>query len=240
MISKHRFFPTLVVALAAVAAFPSCKNTDPGAAGEPCNFDAPGTDGCDAISACIGGTCYATCSSPSKSSSECAGGGCVAYVRADTGQTFNACFTPTGGGGPGPSGTGTSNPGCTPSCVGRACGGDGCGGSCGTCPSGNGCTSNGTCVAGGGGGGGSGCVNVNPYISAHMSTSPYCKDYVAITNGYSHQIACKYTTSNGKSGCVLPVQGANECAFWLEGAASYSMVCADGQLACDQAIGCSL
>jgi hypothetical protein len=73
-----------------------------------------------------------------------------------------------------------------------------------------------------------------------MSTNQFCKGYVAVTNGFSKQIACKYTTSSGKYGCVLPTPGANECSFWLDGAASYTLVCADGQLACDQAIGCSL
>jgi len=39
---------------------------------------------------------------------------------------------------------------CTPNCAGKACGSDGCGGSCGTCPAGKGCK-NGQCVDGGGG-----------------------------------------------------------------------------------------
>jgi hypothetical protein len=37
---------------------------------------------------------------------------------------------------------------CTPSCQGKQCGGDGCGGSCGTCPPGTSCTDAGQCVPG--------------------------------------------------------------------------------------------
>ena len=35
---------------------------------------------------------------------------------------------------------------CTPACNGRACGDDGCGGTCGACPKGSACTENGACV----------------------------------------------------------------------------------------------
>jgi hypothetical protein len=35
---------------------------------------------------------------------------------------------------------------CTPSCTNKVCGSDGCGGSCGTCPTGKACDSTGTCV----------------------------------------------------------------------------------------------
>ncbi len=43
---------------------------------------------------------------------------------------------------------GTCQPGCTPSCAGKQCGSDGCGGSCGSCPAGSGCNGTGQCVAG--------------------------------------------------------------------------------------------
>ena len=36
---------------------------------------------------------------------------------------------------------------CTPTCSGKACGSDGCGGSCGTCPSGDTCNASGQCVS---------------------------------------------------------------------------------------------
>ena len=41
---------------------------------------------------------------------------------------------------------------CTPSCAGRQCGSDGCGGTCGTCGSGKICNSSGQCVSDGSGG----------------------------------------------------------------------------------------
>lgn len=47
--------------------------------------------------------------------------------------------------------------GCQPRCTGRTCGSNGCGGTCGTCPSGTTCNANGTCSSGGGGGGGDSC-----------------------------------------------------------------------------------
>jgi subtilase family serine protease len=54
----------------------------------------------------------------------------------------------------GPTGNGTPNgkalagTTCTPQCSGKQCGSDGCGGVCGTCPSGESCNSAGQCVAG--------------------------------------------------------------------------------------------
>lgn len=44
--------------------------------------------------------------------------------------------------------------GCIPQCLGAACGADGCGGNCGTCPEGQVCQG-GVCIDGGGGGGSS-------------------------------------------------------------------------------------
>ena len=44
----------------------------------------------------------------------------------------------------GPS-TGDAQGGCTPACVGKSCGDDGCGGSCGTCPDGDTCNAMGAC-----------------------------------------------------------------------------------------------
>ena len=43
-------------------------------------------------------------------------------------------------------GTCASVGGCTPDCTGKACGGDGCGGTCGACASGQSCKFDGTCV----------------------------------------------------------------------------------------------
>jgi hypothetical protein len=56
----------------------------------------------------------------------------------------------------GPTGLGTPNAAalagggtCTPACTGKNCGDDGCGGSCGSCPSGETCSSGGVCEGGG-------------------------------------------------------------------------------------------
>ncbi len=38
--------------------------------------------------------------------------------------------------------------GCQPLCNGKQCGDDGCGGSCGTCPTGSGCSAEGECISG--------------------------------------------------------------------------------------------
>ena len=64
-----------------------------------------------------------------------------------------------GAGWDGPTGIGSPNGAqlgggstCTPSCNGKTCGDDGCGGSCGTCDTGETC-SGGVCTGGGGGGG---------------------------------------------------------------------------------------
>jgi hypothetical protein len=64
-----------------------------------------------------------------------------------------------GAGWDGPTGLGTPNGaalnggggggGCTPKCSGKACGDDGCGGSCGTCGSGQTCSPGGVCTTGG-------------------------------------------------------------------------------------------
>ncbi|HEX8113084.1 MAG TPA: S53 family peptidase [Kofleriaceae bacterium] len=63
-----------------------------------------------------------------------------------------------GAGWDGPTGLGTPNGavlsgggggGCTPKCTGKSCGDDGCGGSCGTCGSGQTCSPGGVCTTGG-------------------------------------------------------------------------------------------
>ncbi len=109
--SLHSFLH--IVLLSFVCA---CADTEPGAAGEPCNFDAEGTDGCDAVSICISGTCHKVCSAESASSPECGGGACSTWQRTYTGDSFTACQDPTGGGA-GPSGAGSSGgPDCSSSC----------------------------------------------------------------------------------------------------------------------------
>jgi hypothetical protein len=55
------------------------------------------------------------------------------YVQTEWSNVQNACIVSAGG--------------CTPTCTGKSCGDDGCGGSCGTCPTGETCNTSGQCVA---------------------------------------------------------------------------------------------
>ena len=81
------------------------------------------------------------------------------YFDVTTG-TNGSCGTKlcnAGAGWDGPTGIGTPNGAvlggtatCTPSCSGKTCGDDGCGGSCGTCGAGQTCSPAGTCTGGGG------------------------------------------------------------------------------------------
>jgi hypothetical protein len=83
-----------------------------------------------------GTTCWCGYECPSQSASACPGGG-VGWTCLNVGQAepFYACI-PTAGA-------------CVPNCTGRVCGDDGCGGSCGTCQTGQSCNnSTGQCVAG--------------------------------------------------------------------------------------------
>ncbi len=92
----------------------------------------------------------------------------------------------------------------------------------------------------GGGGGTTTCKNIQSSISTRMSSDPDCAGYAAVINSLATQVACKYTLSNGQTGCVYPGPGAHECAFYLSKTTSWQLLCADGQIACDNAIGCSL
>ena len=72
-------------------------------------------------------------------------------VTSGSNGSCNTLLCKAGAGWDGPTGNGTPNGAalksttCTPTCVGKQCGGDGCGGSCGTCASGQVCSANGTC-----------------------------------------------------------------------------------------------
>jgi hypothetical protein len=57
-----------------------------------------------------------------------------------------AFFSPVGNMMCGPCGCRGEDCTCTPGCAGKVCGSDGCGGSCGTCPSPYVCSANGQCV----------------------------------------------------------------------------------------------
>ena len=85
---------------------------------------------------------------------------------------------------------------CTPSCSGKQCGDDGCGGSCGTCSTGNSCNGNNQCVASnqdggtqGGNNGGGGC------------TAPAWDSVVVYATGFKVSYQNKTYTCIYVSGC---------------------------------------
>ncbi len=67
----------------------------------------------------------------------------------DTGGPDTTPPPPTDAGGTDTAAPDTNPPPCTPSCTGRACGDDGCGGSCGVCGPGETCSGAGMCTGGG-------------------------------------------------------------------------------------------
>lgn len=73
----------------------ACTNEEPGAPGERCNFDAPNSHGCDAMSVCLGGVCHLLCGAPGQSSPQCGGGACLNYTSVAVGWEPPA-KTPTG------------------------------------------------------------------------------------------------------------------------------------------------
>jgi hypothetical protein len=90
---------------------------------------------------CLGGQCCSGCVStgacqPGNQNTLCGSGG----------NPCSSCGALTCGMSAGTSGNHCI--GCTPSCAGKVCGDDGCGGSCGTCPAGRACM-NGACVCAG-------------------------------------------------------------------------------------------
>lgn len=111
---------------------PSCAGAECGddGCGGGCGTCAPGTT-------CSGGACSATCSD------ECAAGAVTCFgngVRACGQFDADACLdwgptTPCGAGSACQDGACA----CQPSCAGKTCGGDGCGGTCGACGDGKSC-----------------------------------------------------------------------------------------------------
>jgi len=91
----------------------------------------------------------------------------------------------------------------------------------------------------GSGGSATTCKSVAGCMSAALSSDPLCQGYVDITNNCGYQITCKYQLGNGQTGCVFPEVGKNACGFHT-GPESWTLRCADGQLECDQSIGCGL
>jgi hypothetical protein len=77
----------LIVAATSSVACQAETNTDPGAAGQACNYAAAGTDGCDAASVCVSGRCLAMC----LSDSECSGSARCSEYMASNGVSTSIC-----------------------------------------------------------------------------------------------------------------------------------------------------
>ena len=231
---------------------PGGTSTQPGTGGG----STPQCQGCLSPNICVNLSGSAVCEATCSTSSQCASGCCSALQGTNAGACLPASYCSNGGTG----GGGQSTPQCQNCSSPNVCvninGSAVCEASCSTssqCASGC-CTSlqgsnAGACVpasfcAGGGGtpggGGTTTCKNIQASISTRMSSDPDCAGYAALINNLTTQVACKYTLSNGQTGCVYPGPGAHECAFYLSKTTSWQLLCADGQIACDNAIGCSL
>jgi hypothetical protein len=94
-------------------------------------------------------------------------------------------------------------PVCKPNCAGMTCGGDGCGGSCGTCPSGETCNSSGTCTQGP-------CVESGGNCTA---SAQCCQTGTTVPNGATcttNDNSCHAICSSNSdcaSGCCEPLEG---------------------------------
>lgn len=77
---------------------------------------------------------------------------------------------------------------CVPSCTGKLCGPDGCGGTCGTCNGGTVCNATGQCV-------------LNPVLAVSDSTLDHsmCASTITIYVTTNKKASCKYDISNAKT-----------------------------------------
>ena len=95
--------------------------------------------------------------------------------------------------------------GCTPSCAGKQCGGDGCGGSCGSCNNGASC-SGGQCVKGSCGGH---CGSQEP-VSCGNKCQCYC-DAVCFQYGDCCDDVCTQCGGTFPDTCCTPQCGGKQC-----------------------------
>ena len=237
----------------------SCTCT-PDCAGKECGDDGCGGqcgkcskgyecgEGGKCVGSCGTSTPYTVCSDGSycPPNSTCTGGKCTCapgYVAKDCEGTCKSCSLKW------------TCELCTPSCSERECGGDGCGGSCGSCPSGTYCSA-GVCKASGGGGGGGGggdcpsgcpagttCV-INQGCVATCTSNSNCPSgcCTSLTNGQKVCAAASScagggggggTTCHDRTSCVTArvsyPTGPNHCAGkmlgWLKNNCSVPVYC---------------
>ena len=111
-------------------------------------------------------------------------------------------------------------PACSPSCAGRVCGDDGCGGSCGTCAVGTSCDSNGQCQAGTCQEGQSECIAgqvdaVRLCVNGNWTTSA-CEGASACSRGACRPMCSERDlTSIAPFLCLVPNKdGVNDGILW--------------------------
>lgn len=128
--------------------------------------------------------------SPSAGGGYCGDGYCQARINNTTMETATNCPADCDG----------TNAQCVPSCSGRSCGNDGCGGSCGNCNSGQLCSQNGTCV--------------NPVCSTNndCNDSNPCSEDVCLYPGTS-LAACSNSTPTGYSENCSGFTEYGSCVF---------------------------
>ncbi len=171
---------------------------------------------CGAGETCANGQCSGEECTPNCAGATCgAADGCGGFCARGSCPAGESCG---GGGEPNVCGTG----GCTPSCADKACGDDGCNGSCGTCPDGQTCRDNGTCVPGGGGGEcdpacgfNQQCQDGTCVAAANICPAPFdCPDPFG---GPAPVCGTVAGPGGGTCGCFASTEGNNVCLNETDG-----------------------
>jgi hypothetical protein len=161
-----------------------------------------GQEGCGGITyeGCCSGTTLKYCDNGQLMTMDCSGEPLCGWNS--QGQYYD-CST---GGGSDPSGVNPKNcAGCTPSCVGKQCGTDGCGGICGTCSAGKTCQ-NGICVSNSGGQVGAACTSDAQCLAGDI---PLC---LLAGDGFPSGYCTSFCDSYGAGACP-----AGSTCFSFEG-----------------------
>lgn len=178
---------------------------------------------------CSGGECTPNCDGATCGADDGCGGRCFQGSCPD-GQTCG------GGGTPNECGTGE----CTPSCGDKQCGTDGCNGSCGTCPQGQICRDNGTCVPGGGGGGCNPACGFNQECQngTCVAAANRCSPGFVCSGFGGDPPVCGTVAGNpgGPCGCVPSTEGNNVCINQTDSDGDF--ILADTLVTCDSSQQC--
>jgi hypothetical protein len=90
--------------------------------------------------------------------------------------------------------------GCQPACAGKQCGGDGCGGSCGTCPAGKKCSSDGSCSV-------TDCGSIDEKGCCSGQVLKYCSNGLKVFDCKEYGKDCAYDPGAGWADCMTPGTG---------------------------------